>query len=133
MKARSLALLGGGFGGAWPDPPLLGTPQAEEKKLAMAEKTIGDLQRRSQEVAPLPQRRNPPQQPLQVDSICDWDTGEVQAQPTPPTHSHHPCPGPQPRPQPLPHLGLDPSRPTPEPNRAPPAPRCSCCGVSGTR
>lgn len=47
----------------------------------MAEKTIGDLQRRSREVAPLPQRRNPPQQPLPVDSICDWDSGEVQAQP----------------------------------------------------
>ncbi|EPQ18959.1 Envoplakin [Myotis brandtii] len=56
---------------------LLRQLEAEEKKLAAAEKTIGDLQRRSQEVAPLPQRRNPPQQPLQVDSICDWDTGEV--------------------------------------------------------
>ncbi|XP_014387230.1 PREDICTED: envoplakin [Myotis brandtii] len=55
---------------------LLRQLEAEEKKLAAAEKTIGDLQRRSQEVAPLPQRRNPPQQPLQVDSICDWDTGE---------------------------------------------------------
>lgn len=44
----------------------------------MAEKTIGDLQRRSREVAPLPQRRNPLQQPLTVDSICDWDSGEVQ-------------------------------------------------------
>ncbi|XP_016067953.1 PREDICTED: envoplakin [Miniopterus natalensis] len=52
--------------------------EAEEKKLAVAEKTIEDLQRRSRKVAPLPQRRNPPQQPLRVDSICDWDTGEVQ-------------------------------------------------------
>lgn len=57
---------------------LLRQLEAEEKKLAVAEKTIGDLQRRSREVAPLPQRRSPPQQPLQVDSICDWDTGEVQ-------------------------------------------------------
>lgn len=52
--------------------------EAEEKQLAIAERTIGELQRRSQEVAPLPQRRNPPKQPLPVDSICDWDSGEVQ-------------------------------------------------------
>ncbi|XP_054945783.1 envoplakin-like [Physeter macrocephalus] len=52
--------------------------EAEEKQLAVAEKTAGDLQLRSQEVAPLPQRRNPPQQSLHVDSICDWDRGEVQ-------------------------------------------------------
>ncbi|XP_037013894.2 envoplakin [Artibeus jamaicensis] len=52
--------------------------EAEEKKLAVAEKTIRDLQRRSQEVAPLPQRRKLPQKPLHVDSLCDWDTGEVQ-------------------------------------------------------
>jgi envoplakin len=45
----------------------------------MAEKTIGDLKWQSREVAPLPLRRNPPQQPLHVDSICDWDSGEVQA------------------------------------------------------
>ncbi|XP_059938693.1 envoplakin [Mesoplodon densirostris] len=52
--------------------------EAEEKQLAVAEKTVGDLQLRSREVVPLPQRRNPPQQSLHVDSICDWDTGEVQ-------------------------------------------------------
>uniref|UniRef100_A0A8C0DP91 Envoplakin n=1 Tax=Balaenoptera musculus TaxID=9771 RepID=A0A8C0DP91_BALMU len=52
--------------------------EAEEKQLAVAEKTVGDLQLRSREVAPLPQRRNPPQQALHVNSICDWDTGEVQ-------------------------------------------------------
>ncbi|XP_061031343.1 envoplakin [Eubalaena glacialis] len=52
--------------------------EAEEKQLAVAEKTVGDLQLRSWEVAPLPQRRNPPQQSLHVNSICDWDTGEVQ-------------------------------------------------------
>lgn len=75
----------------------------------MAEKTIGDLQRRSQEVAPLPQRRNPPQQPLHVDSICDWDTGEVQAQPAPP-HPYPFPPPPLPVPQLLaPHLPLSPA------------------------
>ncbi|KAM9045684.1 envoplakin [Megaptera novaeangliae] len=52
--------------------------EAEEKQLAVAEKTVGDLQLRSREVAPLPQRRSPPQQALHVNSICDWDTGEVQ-------------------------------------------------------
>lgn len=52
--------------------------EAEEKQLAIAERAVGDLQQRSQEVAPLPQRRNPSKQPLHVDSICDWDSGEVQ-------------------------------------------------------
>lgn len=69
--------LGRASGVAWSEPPLPGTPQAEEKQLAVAEKTVRDLQLRSQEVAPLPQRRSPPQQPLHVDSICDWDSGEV--------------------------------------------------------
>nr|XP_020014923.1 envoplakin isoform X2 [Castor canadensis] len=57
---------------------LLQQLEAEEKQLTMAEKTIGDLKWQSREVAPLPLRRNPPQQPLHVDSICDWDSGEVQ-------------------------------------------------------
>ncbi|XP_048222377.1 envoplakin [Perognathus longimembris pacificus] len=57
---------------------LLRQLEAEEKQLRMAERALGDLQRQSQEVAPLPQRRKPPQQPLHVDSICDWDSGEVQ-------------------------------------------------------
>ncbi|XP_040845354.1 envoplakin [Ochotona curzoniae] len=57
---------------------LLRQLEAEEKQLAMAGKTIGDLQKKCQEVAPLPQRRNPPQQALRVDSLCDWDSGEVQ-------------------------------------------------------
>ncbi|KAM4843618.1 envoplakin [Thomomys bottae] len=52
--------------------------EADEKQLRVAERAIGDLQRQSQEVAPLPQRRKPPQQPLHVHSICDWDSGEVQ-------------------------------------------------------
>ncbi|XP_004709341.1 envoplakin [Echinops telfairi] len=57
---------------------LLRQLEAEEKQLAVAERTVKDLQRRSKDVAPLPLRRNPPQQPLHVDSICDWDSGEVQ-------------------------------------------------------
>ncbi|XP_006869625.1 PREDICTED: envoplakin [Chrysochloris asiatica] len=57
---------------------LLRQLEVEEKQLAMAERTVRDLQQRSQEVVPLPLRRSPPQQPLHVDSICDWDSGEVQ-------------------------------------------------------
>ncbi|XP_036052565.1 envoplakin [Onychomys torridus] len=52
--------------------------EAEEKQLAMAERAAGELQQQSRKVAPLPQRRNPAKQPLQVDSICDWDSGDVQ-------------------------------------------------------
>lgn len=85
MKTGLLALGGVARGGPQGQP---GTPQAEKKQLAVAEKTIKDLQRRSQQVAPLQQRRNPPQQPLHVDSICDWDSGEVRARPAPP----QPCP-----------------------------------------
>ncbi|XP_026260637.2 envoplakin [Urocitellus parryii] len=54
--------------------------EAEEKQLAMAERTIGKLQQKSQEVAPLPKRRTPSKQPLHMDSICDWDSEEVQLQ-----------------------------------------------------
>ena len=59
----------------------------------MAEKTVKDLQLQSQGVAPLPQRRNLPPQPLSVDSICDWDSGEVQSPPTRLLRAHppHPC------------------------------------------
>ncbi|XP_006886425.1 PREDICTED: envoplakin [Elephantulus edwardii] len=57
---------------------LLRQLEVEEKQLAVAERTVGDLQRRSKEVTPLPLRRSPPQQPLHVDSICDWESGEVQ-------------------------------------------------------
>uniref|UniRef100_A0A8C2V336 Envoplakin n=1 Tax=Chinchilla lanigera TaxID=34839 RepID=A0A8C2V336_CHILA len=65
-------------GPAGPATELLPQLEAEEKQLAVAERAIGDLQQRSREVAPLPQRRKQLQQPLHVDSICDWDSGEVQ-------------------------------------------------------
>uniref|UniRef100_A0A452U224 Envoplakin n=1 Tax=Ursus maritimus TaxID=29073 RepID=A0A452U224_URSMA len=66
--------------GAPPGAPteLLQQLEAEKQQLAVAEKTIRDLERWSKQVAPLQQRRTPPQQPLHVDSICDWDSGEVQ-------------------------------------------------------
>ncbi|XP_058140739.1 envoplakin [Dasypus novemcinctus] len=66
----------GGPPGALPE--LLQQLEVEEKQLAMAERTVGDLQRRAQEVVPLPLRRNRPQQPLLADSLCDWDEGDVQ-------------------------------------------------------
>lgn len=76
---------------AWPELLLPGSPgQAEEKQLAKAERAVGELQQRSQEVAPLPQRRNPPKQSLHVDSICDWDSGEVRAPSTCPPHPSQP-------------------------------------------
>ncbi|XP_028912729.1 envoplakin isoform X2 [Ornithorhynchus anatinus] len=60
-------------------PSDLGRPlESEEKQLIMAEKTVQDLQRRCQDIAPLPLRRTPPSQPLRVDAICDWDAGDVQ-------------------------------------------------------
>ncbi|KFO35630.1 Envoplakin [Fukomys damarensis] len=65
-------------GPVFPATELLRQLEAEEKQLAVAERTIGDLQRQSQKVAPLPQRRSRLQQSLHVDSICDWDSGEVQ-------------------------------------------------------
>lgn len=129
MRARPLPGPPGGHVWGWPEPPLSGSLQAEEKQLAVAEKTVGDLQLRSREVAPLSQRRKPPQQSLHVDSICDWDTGEVQSlpaqllRPRPP----HPCPlqslpspsypllplPPPPAPRPTPARALPLSKPCP--------------------
>ena len=79
MTARTPSWPSWGAQVGWSEPPLPGSLQAEEKQLTMAEKTLKDLQLQSQGVAPLPQRRNLPLQPLRVDSICDWDSGEVQS------------------------------------------------------
>lgn len=83
----------------------------------MAEKTVKDLQLQSQGVAPLPQRRNLPPQPLRVDSICDWDSGEVQSPPARllwgPTHPQSlPCP-----------LLPTPANAPPHPHPTPPLPQ----------
>uniref|UniRef100_A0A8C2YHF0 Envoplakin n=1 Tax=Coturnix japonica TaxID=93934 RepID=A0A8C2YHF0_COTJA len=43
-----------------------------------AEKSIADLKRRSKEISPLKLRRMRPSQPLTLDTLCDWDAGEVQ-------------------------------------------------------
>ncbi|XP_014744679.1 PREDICTED: envoplakin isoform X1 [Sturnus vulgaris] len=50
----------------------------EEKVLKQAEKSITDLKRRSKEISPLKLRRTRPCQPLTLDTLCDWDAGEVQ-------------------------------------------------------
>ncbi|XP_072501843.1 envoplakin isoform X2 [Notamacropus eugenii] len=62
--------------GAMPD--LLRQLEAEERELNTLEKTIKDLKKRGQEIAPLPLRRTHLVKPFQVDSICDWDSGDVQ-------------------------------------------------------
>uniref|UniRef100_A0A8C0I947 Envoplakin n=1 Tax=Bubo bubo TaxID=30461 RepID=A0A8C0I947_BUBBB len=50
----------------------------EEKAVKQAEKSITDLKRRSKEISPLKLRRMPPSQTLTLDTLCDWDAGEVQ-------------------------------------------------------
>jgi len=42
-----------------------------------AEKSITDLKRRSKEISPLKLRRLCPSQTLTLDTLCDWDAGEV--------------------------------------------------------
>ncbi|KFM07659.1 Envoplakin, partial [Aptenodytes forsteri] len=50
----------------------------EENAVKQAEKSITDLKRRSKEISPLKLRRMHPSQPLTLDTLCDWDAGEVQ-------------------------------------------------------
>ncbi|XP_010216349.1 PREDICTED: envoplakin [Tinamus guttatus] len=50
----------------------------EEKVVKQAEKSITDLKRRSKEISPLKLRRMRSSQPLTLDTLCDWDAGEVQ-------------------------------------------------------
>uniref|UniRef100_A0A672VDU2 SH3 domain-containing protein n=1 Tax=Strigops habroptila TaxID=2489341 RepID=A0A672VDU2_STRHB len=42
------------------------------------EKSITDLKRKSKEISPLKLRRMHPSQSLTLDTLCDWDAGEVQ-------------------------------------------------------
>ncbi|KAM8991845.1 envoplakin [Ara ararauna] len=50
----------------------------EEKAVKQVEKSITDLKRRSKEISPLKLRRVHPSQTLTLDTLCDWDAGEVQ-------------------------------------------------------
>lgn len=47
--------------------------------MKQAEKSITDLKRRSKEISPLKLRRMRPPQTLTLDTLCDWDAGEVRA------------------------------------------------------
>lgn len=50
----------------------------DEKAVKQAEKSIADLKKRSKEISPLKLRRMRSSQPLTLDTLCDWDAGEVQ-------------------------------------------------------
>uniref|UniRef100_K7G376 Envoplakin n=1 Tax=Pelodiscus sinensis TaxID=13735 RepID=K7G376_PELSI len=50
----------------------------EEKTVKQAEKSIAELKRRSPEISPLKLRRTCLSQPLTLDSLCDWASGDVQ-------------------------------------------------------
>ncbi|XP_051851000.1 envoplakin [Antechinus flavipes] len=52
--------------------------EAEERQLNTLERTVKDLKKQAQDIFPLPLRRKHLVKPLQVDSICDWDSGDVQ-------------------------------------------------------
>lgn len=95
----------------------------------MTERAVGELQQQSRKVAPLPQRRNPPKQALQVDSICDWDSGEVQVCPTflpCPPQSLHPHTVDMSLCTPAASLSLAPSLTQPHPHQSVPPLICPC-------
>ncbi|XP_066469470.1 envoplakin [Tiliqua scincoides] len=50
----------------------------DEKMVKHAEKSIAELKRRSKEISPLKLRRVHPSQPITLDTICNWDLGDVQ-------------------------------------------------------
>ncbi|KAM4692127.1 envoplakin [Rhinophrynus dorsalis] len=52
--------------------------EKEDKQLVEAEKILSELKQKAPEIAPVKQRRIKPKQPLTVDTICDWDSGDIQ-------------------------------------------------------
>ncbi|KAM3921175.1 envoplakin isoform 1-T2 [Leptodactylus fuscus] len=50
----------------------------EDKQLVQAEKTLNDLKQRAPEIVPIKQRRTRTKQPINLEAICDWDSGDVQ-------------------------------------------------------
>ncbi|XP_049425847.1 envoplakin a [Epinephelus fuscoguttatus] len=48
--------------------------EAEETAVENSEKLLADLRRRSTAIAPLKLRRNAPNRPITVESLCDWET-----------------------------------------------------------
>ncbi|CAJ1053649.1 envoplakin a [Xyrichtys novacula] len=51
--------------------------EAEEKAVQNCEQHLADLRRRSTTIAPLKLRRNPPNRPITLESLCDWETDEA--------------------------------------------------------
>ncbi|KAM4032688.1 envoplakin [Anomaloglossus baeobatrachus] len=52
--------------------------EKEDKQLVQAEKTLSELKQRAPEIHPIKQRRMRPKQTANLDTICDWDSGDVQ-------------------------------------------------------
>ncbi|XP_053308872.1 envoplakin [Spea bombifrons] len=52
--------------------------EKDEKQLIQAEKNLADLTQRSSDIVPIKQRRMKAREPVTVDTICDWDSGDVQ-------------------------------------------------------
>ncbi|XP_075702582.1 envoplakin [Rhinoderma darwinii] len=52
--------------------------EKEDKQLIQAEKTLSELKQKVPEIVPIKQRRMRPKQPVNLDTICDWDSGDVQ-------------------------------------------------------
>ncbi|XP_069510819.1 envoplakin [Ambystoma mexicanum] len=52
--------------------------EKDEKTLQQVEKDVAELRKRSPEIAPLKQRRIRPSKPVMVDTVCDYDQGELQ-------------------------------------------------------
>ncbi|XP_044046418.1 envoplakin a [Siniperca chuatsi] len=51
--------------------------EAEEKAVQNSEQLLADLRRRSTTIAPLKLRRNTPNRPITVESLCDWETDKA--------------------------------------------------------
>ncbi|TMS22790.1 Envoplakin [Larimichthys crocea] len=51
--------------------------EAEEKAVQNSEQLLADLRRRSTTIAPLKLRRNNPNRPITVESLCDWETDKA--------------------------------------------------------
>ncbi|XP_070770595.1 envoplakin a [Enoplosus armatus] len=51
--------------------------EAEEKAVQDSEQLLADLRRRSTTIAPLKLRRNAPNRPITVESLCDWETDKA--------------------------------------------------------
>uniref|UniRef100_A0A3B4V7J6 Envoplakin a n=1 Tax=Seriola dumerili TaxID=41447 RepID=A0A3B4V7J6_SERDU len=52
--------------------------EVQERLLSNSEQLLADLRRRSTTIAPLKLRRNAPNRPITVESLCDWDTDKVE-------------------------------------------------------